>query len=74
MAIKYHTNMKIEDIDKWERKEAILDKDNNVLCPVCKKNQANITEYGMIRTCDNCKREEYNVIVSIDEPSGRRSY
>lgn len=65
---------KLKDINEWEKEDAILDSKGIILCPVCKKNQANITEYGMIRTCDNCKREKYNVMVSIDEPSGRRSY
>lgn len=47
--------MKLNDLNEWEKPDAILDKDDNVLCPVCKKNPAIITEYGMIRKCETCK-------------------
>lgn len=47
--------MKITEINEWEKDKAILDQDLNVLCPVCKKNLAQVSEYGMIRKCDECK-------------------
>lgn len=67
---------KISDLHPSEIESAILDSKGNVMCPVCKKRQAIITDYGMIRNCQNCKdiKEEYNVMVMIDEPGGRRSY
>jgi uncharacterized CHY-type Zn-finger protein len=66
--------MYLKDLNDSEKDNAILDSKNRVLCPVCKKNQAIITEYGMIRTCQNCKREEVSIMVSIDEPGGRKTY
>ena len=67
---------KLKDLHESELENAIVDKKGNVLCPVCKKRQAIITDYGMIRNCQNCKdiKEEYNVIVRISEPSGMRNY
>jgi len=67
---------KINDLNESEIKNAILDSEGNILCPVCEKRQAIITDYGMIRNCQNCKdiKEEYNVMVSIDEPGGRKMY
>ena len=65
---------KISDINESERSRAKVDKNGNVLCLHCEKNLANISEYGMLRKCETCEKEKYNVMVSIDEPSGRRSY
>jgi len=66
--------MKLKDLNESELLDAVIDKKGNVLCPICKKRLAIITEYGMIRTCQNCKREKINIMVSIDEPGGRKTY
>lgn len=64
----------MDDLNEFERKDAVLDSKNRVLCPVCKKRLAIVTEYGMVRTCNKCERPKCNIMVSIDEPSGRRYY
>lgn len=65
---------KLSDLSEQEISEAITDKDSNVLCPVCKKRLAIVTEYGMVRTCNKCERPKCNIMVSIDEPGGRKYY
>lgn len=65
---------KLSDLSEQEISEAITDKDSNVLCPICKKRLANVTEYGMVRTCNKCERPKCNIMVSIDEPGGRKYY
>ena len=68
-------SMKISDLNPLERKRVKVDKKGNVLCLWCDKNPANISEYGMLRKCDACEKiKDYNVMVSVDEPGGRRSY
>lgn len=58
--------MKLKDLSTWE-KDAILDKEGNVLCPVCQKELAIVTEYGMIRNCGGCKNKpsDFNLMVSF---------
>lgn len=65
---------KIEDLNESERDRAKVNSKGIVLCLHCEKNPAKISEYGMLRKCDECSKEKYNVMVMIDEPSGRRSY
>lgn len=67
---------KINDLNESEIKNAILDSEGNILCPVCEKRQAIITDYGMIRKCQSCAsiKPDYNVMVRIQEPNGMRSY
>lgn len=66
---------KLNDLNDNEKIRAVLDKDGNVLCLYCEKNLAKISEYGMLRKCDACEKiKDYNVMVSIDEPNGRRMY
>ena len=65
---------KLNDLNETERERAITDKKGNVLCIHCEKNQANISDYGMLRACDECSKKTRGPIISIDEPSGRRSY
>lgn len=69
-------NMKLTDLAECEKKEAILDTKGRVLCPSCEKRLAKVTEYGMIRNCNKCGevKNDYNVMVMVDEPNGRRSY
>lgn len=67
-------SMKQNDLNEFEKKDAVLDKQGNVLCPVCKKRLAIVTEYGMVRTCNKCERPKCNIMVSIDEPGGRKYY
>lgn len=64
---------KIEDLNESEKHRAKLDKDGNVLCIECEKNLAKISEYGMIRRCDECANKKY-FFVSMDEPGGRKYY
>lgn len=66
--------MKLSDLNDQEIIEAVLDDKENVLCPICKKRLAIVTEYGMIRTCTKCERPKCNIMVSIDEPGGRKYY
>ena len=66
--------MKLSDLNESERLRAKVDKDGNVLCIWCNKNPAKVSEYGMLRKCETCEKEKYNVMVSIDEPSGRKMY
>lgn len=47
--------MKFTEVNEWDKNNAVLDPQNNVLCPVCKKNLAQVSEYGMIRKCKSCK-------------------
>jgi len=48
--------MKLRDISDWEKQDAILDKEGNVLCPCCRKNLARVNRYGMIRKCKECQK------------------
>lgn len=66
--------MKLKDLSEQEINDAVLDKKGNVLCPICQKNLAIVTEYGMVRTCPKCERPKCNIMVSIDEPGGRKYY
>lgn len=67
---------KINDLNESEIKNAVLNNEGDILCPVCEKRLAIVTDYGMIRNCKECgeNKQDYNVMVVIDEPSGRRSY
>lgn len=65
---------KIEDLNESERSRAVVNKDGEVLCLHCNKNKAKISEYGMLRKCDECEKKTFGPIVSISEPSGRRTY
>lgn len=65
---------KLSDLNESERSRAKVDKNGTVLCLQCEKNPAKVSEYGMLRKCDECSKEKYHVMVSIDEPSGRRTY
>ena len=68
-------SMKISDLNPLERKRVKVDKKGTVLCLWCEKNPAKVSEYGILRRCNECEKiKDYNVIVSIDEPGGRRSY
>lgn len=66
----------IKDLNESEIESAIVDKKGNVICPMCKKKQAIVTDYGMIRKCQSCAsiKPDYNVMVRIQEPGGMRSY
>lgn len=66
---------KLKDINESER-DAVVDKKGNILCPLCQKRQAIITDYGMIRKCKSCQsiKSDYHVMVSIQEPNGMRTY
>lgn len=65
--------MKITEINEWEKDKAILDQDKNVLCPVCKKNLAQVSEYGMIRKCDECKDiKVYTCSYAFVDSNGRK--
>lgn len=65
---------KIEDLNESERDRAKVNDKGIVLCLHCNKNPAKISEYGMLRKCDECEKKTFGPIVSINEPSGRRSY
>ena len=65
---------KIEDLNESERDRAKVNDKGIVLCLHCNKNPAKISEYGMLRKCDECSKLNFGPIVSISEPSGRRSY
>lgn len=47
--------MKLKDLSEWDKNNAVLDYKGNVLCPVCRNNLAQVSEYGMIRKCKECK-------------------
>jgi uncharacterized CHY-type Zn-finger protein len=65
---------KIEDLNESERSRAKVNKNGIVLCLMCGKNPAKISEYGMLRRCSHCEKLKFGPTISIDEPSGRRSY
>ena len=66
---------KISDLNESERSRAKVNSKGEVLCLWCEKNPAKVSEYGMLRRCNECEKiKDYNVMVMIDEPSGRRSY
>lgn len=66
-------NMKLTDLAEYEKKSAILDESDNVLCPCCQKRLAIITKYGTVRNCKRCenKRRE-SFFISHDDCCGRR--
>ena len=66
---------KLKDLNESERSRAKVDKDGNVLCLHCEKNLANVSEYGMLRKCDECEKKDkrYGFAI-IEEIGGRRSY
>lgn len=64
----------LKDLDESEKLRAKTNSRGEILCLHCNKNPAKISEYGMLRKCDECSKEKYNVMVMIDEPSGRRTY
>jgi predicted RNA-binding Zn-ribbon protein involved in translation (DUF1610 family) len=68
--------MKLNDLAEHEKKHAILDSKNRVLCINCNKELAPDNEYGIIKRCIKCEKnkESYNVVVMMDEPGGRKSY
>lgn len=51
--------MKLTDIVEWEHKNAVLDKEGNVLCPSCQKELAKVTSYGNIRRCKKCQKKPF---------------
>lgn len=65
---------KIKDLNESEKDRAIIDKNGIVLCLHCEKNPAKISEYGMLRKCDECEKERFGPMVTISEPNGMRSY
>jgi len=65
---------KITDINEAERDRAKVNSKGIVLCIHCEKYPAKISEYGMLRACSKCEGIQRGPTVSIDEPSGRRSY
>lgn len=66
--------MKLKDINEWEKDNAILNKNGDVLCPSCLKELAKVTEWGMIRKCDKCK-DIRNVSFSyaFNDANGRKT-
>jgi uncharacterized CHY-type Zn-finger protein len=73
LLMDLYGNMKLTDLDDYEKKSAILDKDNNVICPYCKKLLAKVTKYGMIRPCKKCeKAPRYTFMMAHDDCCGRR--
>lgn len=68
--------MRINDLAEYEKKNAKLDKEGNVLCLYCEKELAPQNEYGVIKRCPKCEKnkESYNVMAIINEPNGRKSY
>lgn len=65
---------KLSDLNESERDRVKVDKNGIIICPWCEKNPAKISEYGMLRKCDECSKLNFGPIVSISEPSGRRTY
>lgn len=65
---------KLTDLNEDERTRCKVNSKGEVLCIYCNKNPAKISEYGMLRKCDECSKLNFGPIVSINEPSGRRSY
>jgi uncharacterized CHY-type Zn-finger protein len=65
---------KLKDINEAERDRAKVNSKGIVLCIHCEKYPSKISEYGMLRRCTHCEGMKFGPTVSIDEPSGRRSY
>jgi len=64
----------IKDLNESEISRAKVNSKGIVLCLICEKNPAKVNEYGMLRRCNHCEKLKFGPIISIDEPSGRRSY
>lgn len=65
--------MKITEVNDWDKNNAILDSQNNVLCPICKKRLARVSEYGMIRKCNICKDvKTYTCGYAFVDSNGRK--
>jgi|GEM_PF-7103892 len=47
--------MKLNEVNKKYRDEAILDKSGNVLCPICLKEKAWVS-WGRIEPCQKCEK------------------
>jgi len=47
--------MKLNEVNKKYQDEAILDKDGNVLCPICRKEKAWVS-WGRIEPCQKCEK------------------
>ena len=65
---------KISDLNESERSRAKVNSKGIVLCLECENYPAKISEYGMLRRCSHCEKLKFGPTISIDEPSGRRSY
>lgn len=66
---------KLNDLNESERKRVTLDNDGNVLCIYCLKNLAKVSDYGMLRKCDECeKKKDYNVMAIINEHGSKKYY
>ena len=66
--------MKLNEINESERDRAKLDKDGNVLCLHCEKNLAKISEYGMLRKCDECENKSHAPMVRTMEHGKMKIY
>ena len=66
--------MKLNDLNEWEKPDAILDKDGNVLCPYCKRRFAIVNKYGMVRSCKKCeKKKDDGFMYSFVDANGFKS-
>ena len=65
--------MKLSDLDKSERSRAKVNSKGEVLCLMCEKNPARVSEYGMLRKCIECEKERFGPMVVCDDQCGRKT-
>jgi len=48
---------KLKDLSEWELiNNPAISLNGDVLCPKCLTNEAIVTDYGMIRMCEDCQK------------------
>lgn len=66
--------LKLSDLNESERQRAKVDKNGEVLCLWCEKNPAKVSEYGMIRKCDECEKKETRYGFAIINEFGKNKH
>jgi len=60
--------VKINEISEMENTEFLkFDKSGDILCRLCEKRLANITEYGCLRKCNECQGIKTTINTQFDD-------
>lgn len=65
---------KLKDLNESERDRAKINSKGVVLCIECNEYPAKISEYGMLRRCDECSKINFGPIVKTMEGGVMKSY